>query len=189
MGMARSACGWLLASSIALVGLGGVSDAWARTQDGPPGPAEACGAKQADLRKVRARLLNREVTSDSTPAINNGQRLLEAFEPGGDTAVLSDAYTSCFQEKKGRGAFRLPALVCMGDAALRLADESVDRQRNYTRAYCAYDVAGDAFDLKKAHARIRRVCGWMVDELLERSKRTGRVPLDLAAERYLAGLV
>jgi leucine dehydrogenase len=44
---------------------------------------------------------------------------------------------------------------------------------------------GDEFDLRKAHARIRRVCGWMVDELLERAKRTGRVPLEMAVERWL----
>lgn len=44
---------------------------------------------------------------------------------------------------------------------------------------------GEAFDLKKAQARIRRICGWLVDEILERAKRTGRTPLEIACERYL----
>jgi glutamate dehydrogenase/leucine dehydrogenase len=44
---------------------------------------------------------------------------------------------------------------------------------------------GDDFDLKKCQARIRRVCGWLVDELLEDAKRTGRPPLEIAVERWL----
>jgi len=46
-------------------------------------------------------------------------------------------------------------------------------------------VQGENFDPRKARARIRRVCGWMVDELLEQAKRTGRIPLELAIERWL----
>ena len=46
---------------------------------------------------------------------------------------------------------------------------------------------GDAFDLKKAQARIRRICGWLVDEILEQAKRTGQTPLEVAVERYLPG--
>ena len=47
---------------------------------------------------------------------------------------------------------------------------------------------GDAFDTKKAQARIRRISGWAVDALLEEAKRTGRVPLDIAVERHLGDL-
>lgn len=44
----------------------------------------------------------------------------------------------------------------------------------------------EGFDQKKAQARIRRICRWLVDEILEESKRTGRMPLELAVERFLA---
>jgi glutamate dehydrogenase/leucine dehydrogenase len=45
--------------------------------------------------------------------------------------------------------------------------------------------AGPDFDPRQARARIRRLCGWGVDEILERAKRTGTPPLEVAIERFL----
>ncbi len=45
--------------------------------------------------------------------------------------------------------------------------------------------SGAGFDPRRALARIRRLCGWGVDEILERAKRTGTPPLEVAIERYL----
>jgi len=44
---------------------------------------------------------------------------------------------------------------------------------------------GDAFEARKAHARIQRVCGWEVDAILEEAKRVGAPPLSLAVDRHL----
>ncbi|HMS17957.1 MAG TPA: hypothetical protein PKA37_14030, partial [Planctomycetota bacterium] len=45
---------------------------------------------------------------------------------------------------------------------------------------------GEAFDSRKVHARIHRICGTQVDELLDSAKRTGRPPLELALESLVA---
>jgi leucine dehydrogenase len=44
---------------------------------------------------------------------------------------------------------------------------------------------GDEFEPRLALARINRVCGWMVDEVLALAKATGTSPLDIAVNRYL----
>lgn len=46
---------------------------------------------------------------------------------------------------------------------------------------------GDAFDLRRCRARIRRTCGWLVDEILEDAKRSGRTPMEIAADRFQLG--
>ena len=48
--------------------------------------------------------------------------------------------------------------------------------------------AGEEFDPRAALARIHRVCGWQVDEVLGDSRRTGQAPLEVGRERYLSGL-
>ncbi len=42
----------------------------------------------------------------------------------------------------------------------------------------------DRFDEKKVRARILRVCGWELDEILDTSRHTGRPPMEVAIERY-----
>lgn len=49
-------------------------------------------------------------------------------------------------------------------------------------------TAGDRFEIGKAQARVRRVCGWLLDEILERAKRTDQPPLEIALERIAAVL-
>lgn len=44
---------------------------------------------------------------------------------------------------------------------------------------------GDAFDLRKVQARVHRVCGEQVDQVLGQARRTGRPPLEIAVERLL----
>jgi leucine dehydrogenase len=44
---------------------------------------------------------------------------------------------------------------------------------------------GETFDAKKVQARIHRICGEQIDELLDHAKRTGRPPLELAFEDIL----
>ncbi len=42
----------------------------------------------------------------------------------------------------------------------------------------------DAFDGRAAAARTQRLCGWIVDEVLQASKRSSRSPFDVAVERF-----
>ena len=44
---------------------------------------------------------------------------------------------------------------------------------------------GGSCDPRVIQARLRRVCGWLVDTVLEESKRTTRTPLEIAVERVL----
>lgn len=85
------------------------------------------------------------------------------------------------------------------DGELRLAQELRDAGVIYVPDWMA-SVGGtvhgtmeleakDDFDLKKCHARIRRLCGWQIDEVLEQAKRSGRTPLEIATERFLKGSV
>ena len=45
---------------------------------------------------------------------------------------------------------------------------------------------GETFDVRHALARIHRVCGWMVDEVLGEARATGHAPLEIAVSRYLS---
>ena len=49
-------------------------------------------------------------------------------------------------------------------------------------------IHGDAFDPRQVLAKVNRVCGWMVDEVLGEAKRTGHSPLEIAVNRHLVEL-
>ncbi len=49
-------------------------------------------------------------------------------------------------------------------------------------------LGGEEFEPKRALARIHRVCGWQVDEILSESRLRGHPPFELARNRYLARL-
>jgi leucine dehydrogenase len=59
-------------------------------------------------------------------------------------------------------------------------------------ASCGGAIAGvmehearERFDLRAVEARIQRVCGWQVDEVLVQARSSGRSPLAVATEHYL----
>jgi glutamate dehydrogenase/leucine dehydrogenase len=107
----------------------------------------------------------------------------------------------------------VPALKCRaicGGANNQLAARSLEEERSLARTLMERSIlyvpdwlasaggaihgvmeyeARDAFDPRHARARIGRLCGWAVDEILEQSKKTGLPALEIAIERFLGPLL
>jgi tetratricopeptide (TPR) repeat protein len=93
-----------------------------------------------DLAAVQSDLRKRTADPKETPAVKLARGLIPKATEAAD---LQTAKGACEEVAAIKGAYRLPAYVCIAEASGRLAELGANALQNRTDAYCAYQIAID----------------------------------------------